>query len=299
MNQETTTPEFRIQFLHGWLVSCLVHGLLLFSLLPIFRQSLIIPQKPFHWNVALVQSTEVAHKPAQPTDNSEPTVSRRPTHVSPPARASRPIHKEASHTTRVTSPEPPADTSIAPEFKPDIPSSVTSPAESTLASTIEEPRPNLPPATNPLPQQTESQTSATTQEPSLQETVEAAAQGSTVTTESAQPSPPPATTPDNIAASAIQPNYDWLQLAIFRRLEELKRLSHPRLDQPQPLKVLVRAVVSHEGALLNAEVVKSSGLDRIDQEAMALVQRAFPMQLDRTLDRRQIAMRIPITYSRE
>jgi protein TonB len=45
--------------------------------------------------------------------------------------------------------------------------------------------------------------------------------------------------------------------------------------------------------------VKSSGFDRIDQEAMTLVQQAFPLQLDRSLDRGQIVMRIPITYSRE
>jgi outer membrane biosynthesis protein TonB len=50
---------------------------------------------------------------------------------------------------------------------------------------------------------------------------------------------------------------------------------------------------------LDSPVAKSSGLDHIDQEAMALVQRAFPLQLDRTLDRQQIVMRIPITYSRE
>jgi TonB family protein len=62
---------------------------------------------------------------------------------------------------------------------------------------------------------------------------------------------------------------------------------------------MVKAVVSKEGALLDSSVAKSSGLEHIDQEAMALVQRAFPMQLDRTLDRQQIVMRIPITYSRE
>ena len=50
---------------------------------------------------------------------------------------------------------------------------------------------------------------------------------------------------------------------------------------------------------MEAEVVKSSGLDRIDQEAMTLVQRAFPMLLDHALDRQQIVMRIPITYSRD
>ena len=101
------------------------------------------------------------------------------------------------------------------------------------------------------------------------------------------------------AGPAIRPDYGWLLQAISRRLEELKRSSHPSLDESRPLKVTVKAVVSREGILLDSSVVNSSGLDPIDQEAMALVQRAFPMQFDRTVDRQQIVMRIPITYSRE
>jgi protein TonB len=133
------------------------------------------------------------------------------------------------------------------------------------------------------------------------ETAAAAAptEESTPPVDATQPLPTPATTSDTTALSARRPDYGWLQQAIFLRLEELKRSSRPLLNQSRPLTVLVRAVVSNEGTLLDAEVVKSSGLDRIDQEAMALVQRAFPMQLDRPLDRQQIAMRIPITYLRD
>jgi TonB family protein len=96
-----------------------------------------------------------------------------------------------------------------------------------------------------------------------------------------------------------QTDYTWLQRAVSRRLEALKRSSRPSLDDASKLKILVKAVVSSTGELMEAEVVKSSGLNRIDQEAMALVQRAFPMPLDHTLDRQQIVMRIPITYSRD
>jgi protein TonB len=141
---------------------------------------------------------------------------------------------------------------------------------------------------------------STTAEPS---TTQAAAATSTESnspvTETAQPSAPPVTAAAPDQASIQRTDYSWLQQAIFRRLEELKRSSRPSLDESRPLKVMVKAVVSREGALLNAAVVKSSGLDRIDQEAMALVQRAFPMQFDRTLDRQQVVMRIPITYSGE
>jgi TonB family protein len=99
--------------------------------------------------------------------------------------------------------------------------------------------------------------------------------------------------------SAPHTDFSWLQQAVSRSLEELKRLSRPSLDDSSKLKVLVKAVVSNRGELIEAEVVKSSGLNRIDQEAMTLVQRVFPMPLDHTLDRQQIVMRIPITYSRD
>lgn len=102
-----------------------------------------------------------------------------------------------------------------------------------------------------------------------------------------------------VSSSAPPADYSWLQRAIFQRLEELKRSSRPSLDDSRTLKVLVKAIVSNEGHLMDTEVVKSSGLDRIDKEAVALVQRAFPIQLDRALDRQRIVMRIPITYSRD
>jgi len=86
---------------------------------------------------------------------------------------------------------------------------------------------------------------------------------------------------------------------VSRRLEELKRFSRPSLGDSTKLKVLVKAVVSNSGELMETEVVTSSGLARIDQEAVALVQRAFPVSLDDVIDRPQIVMRIPITYSRD
>ena len=118
--------------------------------------------------------------------------------------------------------------------------------------------------------------------------------------QSAAPRQPDVSTPaEVVSASAPRADYSWLQRAIFQRLEELKRSSRPSLDDSRTLKVLVKAIVSNEGHLMDTEVVKSSGLDRIDKEAVALVQRAFPIQLDRALDRQRIVMRIPITYSRD
>ena len=79
-----------------------------------------------------------------------------------------------------------------------------------------------------------------------------------------------------VSSSAPPTDYSWLQRAIFQRLEELKRSSRPSLDDSRTLKVLVKAIVSNEGHLMDTEVVKSSGLDRIDKEAVELVNGPFP-----------------------
>ena len=106
------------------------------------------------------------------------------------------------------------------------------------------------------------------------------------------------TFPENLSQTRPQADYGWLQQALSRRLEELKRSVRPSMEESGHLRVLVKAVVSSTGELMEAEIVRSSGHHGIDREAMTLVQRAFPMQLDRDLDRPQIVMRIPITFSR-
>jgi TonB family protein len=287
MNQETTTQGLRIRFLHGWFVSFVLHGFLLFTFLPLFRQSVITAHnEPFHWDVTLVRSTPTAYESIQTADVPQSTVPKQPDRTPPASHVNRTIHHAAPSAEHITSRPP----------KTEAP--VTLASEVATTSISDELPSTLDPTTEPPQQQTEPPMGSTTPAPARLET-SAAGEGSTPTTEAAQPSPAPATTSDTAAVSAMRPDYSWLQQAIFRRLEELKRSSRPSLDESRPLKVMVKAVVSREGNLLDSAVVTSSGFDRIDQEAMALVQQAFPLQLDRSLDRGQIVMRIPITYSRE
>jgi periplasmic protein TonB len=301
MKLETTTQEFRTQLLQGWLVSCLLHGLVLVSLLPLFRQSLMtLPTEPFHWDVALVQSTATADEPVQTADTTKSAVLKQLDRIATIAHTNRTIRHAAPSAERSTSLDPKTEAPVTPTSIPDSPSPVTSLREAATTSMLDELPSPLAQATEPPRQQTETPIGSTTQAPSQLEAAAAAPlEESARPIDATQPSPVPATASDATAVSAIRPDYGWLQQAIFRRLEELKRSSRPSLDDSHPLKVTVKAVVSREGILLDSAVVKSSGLDRIDQEAMALVQRAFPMQLDRPLDRQQVAMRIPITYSRE
>ncbi len=287
MNQETTTQGLRIRFLHSWFVSFVLHGLLLFTFLPLFRQSMVTAHnEPFHWDVTLVRSTPTASESIQTADVLQQDVPKQPDRTLTASHINRMMRHAASSAERITSR---AQKTEAPITSPSEVATTSMPNElpSTLDQTTESPRQQAEPPTD----------STTPAPPRLETAVVAAGEGSTPTTEAAQPAP--ATASDVAAVSAIRPDYSWLQQAIFRRLEELKRSSRPSLDESRPLKVMVKAVVSNAEMLLDSTVVKSSGLDRIDQEAMALVQRVFPLQLDRSLDRGQIVMRIPITYSRE
>lgn len=300
MNQRTTRPEARIPLLHGWFGSIALHALILLSVFPTFRQSLsTVHTEPFHWDVALVSSTRTANDPVHTTNATEPTVLKplKPTPRS--TREVRTARRTSPSAERIVPIEQTADR-VVPMPLPSIASSAASPKESTTTSISDKPVSNQPQTSDPPLPQAAVPADSTTAEPSTPRTAAATSSDGTVqTTEPPHPLPPPATVLDTEVASTPRPDYGWLQQAISRRLEELKRSFRPSLDETRPLKVTVKAVVSREGILLDSAVVKSSGLDRIDQEAIALVQRAFPMQFDRTLDRQQIVMRIPITYSRE
>ena len=290
MDRQATTQEVKIQLLHGWFGSLVVHGLLLGSLLPLFRLSPpIVSKELFHWDVTLVQSTQPSGEPVQDSTATEPAAPKSTERTPMPTRTGRTIRQAAS------SAEP-----VAPIAHAHIASSAVSPGEAATPSVSEQSALNQAQIGDPLSQQPAMPTNPTTTEASAPQTVAAATNETSVSpSEVVQPSPSSAAVSSMEVAAPARLDYGWLQQAISQRLEELKRSSRPFLDQAQPLKVMVKAVVSREGTLLDSMVVKSSGLDRIDQEAIALVQRAFPMQLDRTLDRQRIVMRIPITYSRD
>ena len=297
MRPGQTTVAAQSQLAQAWLSSLALHGFLLCAVILFARQSPItLSTERFQWDVTLVQSTHipesstpatnVAMRPSGQTLAPPSTaISRSPRAATPYSKAVAAVHPMI-HPKGISEPEPSASmhqVSTQPEL------------------THADPAPLVPPTTGepsqPMAAQIAPQTedSPKTESPSVSSRTTLDPIPSSV-----EPSPlqGAAATPVE-TVSSLRPDYGWLQQAIFRRLEELKRSSNPFLDHSQPFKVMVKAVVSREGNLLDSIIVKSSGLERIDQEAMALVQRAFPMQFDRTLDRQQIVMRIPITYSRE
>ena len=311
-----TSANFRR--VEGWLISLFLHGFLLSAALPLFRHvPITIPAEPFRWEINLVQSTQVTHEqttetrvteqpvasdtapapiPAEVKDTSRTPVSNTKTH-----KRVSPIHETAAAT---DSPLQNASSTAPMETASGIQEST--PSDNVTAEPVSSPSATehsfVPtPSTNDSPApENELIALPAAPEQSGQATV-ATDTGSINgrSLDSAAPRQPETTTSaEVVTASAPHTDYSWLQRAIFQRLEELKLSSRPSLEGSRLLKVLVKAVVSNDGHLMDTEVVKSSGLDRIDKEAVALVQRAFPIQLDRALDRQRIVMRIPITYSR-
>lgn len=62
-------------------------------------------------------------------------------------------------------------------------------------------------------------------------------------------------------------------------------------------KVVVKLTVTASGEIENATIVRSSGHETLDKEALALLQRLSPLRLDRPLGKDRIALQIPIRYS--
>jgi protein TonB len=310
--QARTVQRRRIE---GWGVSLILHGILLSAIVPAFRHfPTPIQLEPFRWNVMLAESPQQTSplEPASPASaakeflrTSQTEVHHSVSSVSPPTGARKPfrhIKKGSTHVVEESSSREPLlaeqpPTPIA-QLPPEISSPTLSPAQTTLIppETLAGEQPNTNGTAVPVSHESSAQP-VTSVEQDIPYPPASATTDTAMDTASVPPLPVSFTASEQ--PSAPHTDFSWLQQAVSRRLEELKRLSRPSLDDSSKLKVLVKAVVSNRGELIEAEVVKSSGLNRIDQEAMTLVQRVFPMPLDHTLDRQQIVMRIPITYSRD
>jgi periplasmic protein TonB len=91
-------------------------------------------------------------------------------------------------------------------------------------------------------------------------------------------------------------DYGWLADALWNRVEKGKRYpQQARLNQWEG-KVVVRAVIREDGALVGLDVARSSGHSVLDEDAMASVRQAFPLRLPRSLGKTQVALQIPISY---
>ena len=310
--------------IEGWGFSLILHGILLSAIVPALR---LLPApihpEPFRWNVTFLESSRQSTM-IEPARNASVTKEFLQTgaadvhsSVSPTTevlRLSEPPRSASNHTVGesnearpvMAAPPPTPTAQPQPGVSPQMPSTTetTSATQETLPVQRDAAeQPNTIIATTPIPTELSAPLVTRIEQEFPSTSAPSVANAAMTAVRSRDPSPVPALPASSSAASGQsstpQADYSWLQRAVSRRLEELKRSSRPSLEDSSRLKVLVRAVVSGTGELMEAAVVKSSGLERIDREAMTLVQRAFPMRLDYAIDRPQIVMRIPITYSRD
>ena len=113
VDRDTATQGLRIRFLHGWFVSFVLHGLLFFSFLPLFRQSVITHNEPFHWDVTLVGSTPTTYESIQTADVPQSTVPKQPDRTPAVSHVNRTIRHAAPSAEYITSRAPKTDAPVA------------------------------------------------------------------------------------------------------------------------------------------------------------------------------------------
>ncbi|HSE58444.1 MAG TPA: energy transducer TonB [Nitrospiraceae bacterium] len=62
-------------------------------------------------------------------------------------------------------------------------------------------------------------------------------------------------------------------------------------------RVVVRAVISEAGELLDVSVVQSSGHEVLDHDAIDLLRRVCPITMREPLQRQAVAVKVPVSYS--
>lgn len=306
--------------LSAWMLSCLLHTAILAACIPLFRSVPKDSSESFLWTISLIGSPDSApeetglpepptgHEPSQAIVAKSPDMA--PSQPAPAALSTPAPPPQAAPPSEAPAATPPPAVSSVPALS----ANVESPAAQQLAQAdlrqdvIEEPAPPQPmaaeeprqDAVNGMPPAETAVAPPLSTAASMPATPPAAASApaaDSIGPTSSAPAVPASISPS--AAASGKADYGWLQRAVSQRLEALKRSWRPHLHEAGRLRVLVKAVVSSGGELVGTEIVTSSGHDRVDQEALSLVQRAFPLILDRAIDRPQIVMRIPIIYARD
>lgn len=255
--QVRTVQRRRIE---GWGFSLILHGILLSAIVPAFRHyPMPIQLEPFQWNVTFAESPQQT-SPLEPNSEASAATeflrtSKTESHnsVSPPTGLLKPFHhvkKGGTHVVEESSGREPVLATLPPtpiaQLGPEISSPTPSATQTTLIpqETLASEQPNTNGTAVPVSREPSAQPE-TSMEQALQSHAASAPADTAMAPAQPMDTPPASPQPAPIAASGQsslpQTNYSWLQQAVSRRLEELKRLSRPSLDDSRTLKVLVKA----------------------------------------------------------
>ncbi len=76
-------------------------------------------------------------------------------------------------------------------------------------------------------------------------------------------------------------------------------MQYPRLARMQGWQghVVIRVVIKEDGNLADANVIESSGHDLLDLDAIGLLKKVCPIELQRELGPSHVVIHVPISYS--
>ena len=96
-----------------------------------------------------------------------------------------------------------------------------------------------------------------------------------------------------------QADLGWLAESLWSRIEELKRYPRQARARRWEGKVVLEAVIRHDGTILECLIAESSGHGLLDQDAISVLRKASPLTLKHPLGKEQITILVPIAYRLE
>ena len=108
--------------------------------------------------------------------------------------------------------------------------------------------------------------------------------------------------PDHSAGSAststkgTSPDYSWLKRLLWERIDRIKQYSDNALENEWEGRVIMVVTIRSDGRIAEVDVAESSGNRSLDREAVNLVARVSPLELNRALDAAQVKLRVPISF---
>ncbi len=97
--------------------------------------------------------------------------------------------------------------------------------------------------------------------------------------------------------AATKADYSWLAQELLARLERSKRYPYAARMNRWEGKVIVRAIVRDDGAVVSLQIAESSGHAVLDNDAMELIRQVSPIKLKHPLGKEQVALLVPVGYS--
>lgn len=295
----------------SWAASLFVHGLAIGAAIVLVSGLRLAPQpEPFRWVVSKIE----------PRASADVSSQAQPIRPAPDRHAANPLSAETHAAASTATPLPPAQAVAQREAPASIPPPQTLPQTvQAPAKPVESIQPLLQAThTGEAPPRKEAVPTEPVASPPVRPMMQAApptlANASAASSQAiAEPQEAPAVQePARVASLAPAPqpapqaqsdqpiqgkvDYGWLAGAIRTRVEQLKHYPHIARANRWEGRVVLRAVISEDGQLVDLKVAESSGHSVLDEAALEVLKKAAPLTLPQPLGRPQVVVQVPISY---